>query len=69
MFLIFREGSAEGILSSGKKTQGANLIHPESMGIATDHLTLPIDNGYSSWVFYNSDSYLNFDLSKFIVHI
>jgi hypothetical protein len=43
---------AEVILSSGKKTPGANfwlaLIHLESMGIAAPHLTLLIDDGFSS---------------------
>jgi hypothetical protein len=60
-------------LSSGKKTPCANfclaLIRPESMGIAADHLTLLIDDGYSSWVFYNSDAYLNFDVFKLMLHV
>ncbi len=64
---------AEVILSSGKKTPGANFwpasIHPVSMGIAAHHLTLQIDDGYSSWVFYNSDTYLNFDVFKLNLYV
>jgi hypothetical protein len=64
---------AEKILSSSKKTLCANFwpasIHLVSMGIAADHLTLHIDDGYSSWVFYNSDTCLNFDVFKLILYV